>query len=460
MPRAYLPTSAYERTNGNFPPFRLINVYAEQTPTSETQTALISRPGLGLLVTNGLGPINGLFSKRGTLDGDVFSISNTTLYRGTTSIGPVAGSGAVSFAGSDLELVITRGGVPRSYLAAGIANIVFPDTANVTAVCYIGSLFVYARAGGAKFYWSTPLDGRTIDALDFATAEREPDQLLDLAALGDNLWLFGQSTIEAWAHTGDADLPFTRLENVSFDKGIHSTGCVCAADNGLFFVGSNRSVYRVADVPQRISDHGIEERILASTDARMFTFQHEGHEFVCVRLDDETLAYDCATQQWCELQTNGGQWIVSCATMVDDIAYLGHGTNGKIMGWDEWDDLGVELERQWSWAVPSDDPLSIDNVVFWMNVGQSEVLSGTGSEPVMEISLSDDAGQTWSDWEDVDLGNASLGGTGEYRTLPEVRALGMYDFPGIIGRCRVTDPVPVRLSDVKFNTARGGRSRA
>jgi hypothetical protein len=90
--------------------------------------------------------------------------------------------------------------------------------------------------------------------------------------------------------------------------------------------------------------------------------------------------------------------------MVDATAYLGHDSTGKIMGWDGWDDLGVELERQWPWAVPTDDPLSIDNVVFWMNVGQSTVLTGTGSEPVMEISLSDDAGQTWSDWEDVDLG--------------------------------------------------------
>jgi hypothetical protein len=78
----------------------------------------------------------------------------------------------------------------------------------------------------------------------------------------------------------------------------------------------------------------------------MFSFQHEGHEFVCVRLDTETLAYDCATQEWCEFQTNGGQWIVQCATMVDATAYLGHDSNGKIMGWGGWDDLGVELERR------------------------------------------------------------------------------------------------------------------
>jgi hypothetical protein len=33
----------------------------------------LSRPGLGLLSTVGSGPINGMFSKRGTFGGDVFS---------------------------------------------------------------------------------------------------------------------------------------------------------------------------------------------------------------------------------------------------------------------------------------------------------------------------------------------------------------------------------------------------
>jgi hypothetical protein len=52
-----------------------------------------------------------------------------------------------------------------------------------------------------------------------------------------------------------------------------------------------------------------------------------------------------------------------------------------------------------------------------------------------------------------------LGGTGEYRTVPEVRALGMYDFPGFMGEARVTDPVPFRISAVKLNDPAGGSQR-
>lgn len=458
MPSINYGAGAYRRDNGNFPPLTLINMYVEQAKTSEGGVALLSRPGLGLIATNGSGPINGLFCKAGTLSGDVFSISDTTLYRGTTSLGSIstAGSGAARFAGGIGEVLVTRGGTLRSYNGTNIADAGFTGNSsnNVTAVTFIGSLFVAAEAGSARFFWSAALNGRSWDVLDFATAEREPDSLLDIEALGDNIWLFGQQTVEAWAHTGDATLPFTRLENVAFDKGIHSTGCVTRADNSLFFVGSDRVVYRVADVPARVSDHGIEERILASTTCRVFAFKREGHEFVAIRLDTETLLYDCATQEWCEFQTNGGQWIVSHAVMQDKVAYFGHQTTGELMGWSEWDDMGDELERRFTFAAPLDEALSVDRIHIWCNAGQTPLVEGQGSSPTVEIRLSDDAGNTFTDWE-----GDELGAQGTYRQVPEWRALGMFDFPGLLGECRVTDPVPFRVSAVKVNDKAGGRQR-
>jgi hypothetical protein len=315
-------------------------------------------------------------------------------------------------------------------------------------------LFVAVEADSARIFWSAPLDGRTWDALDFGTAEREADNLLDVAPLGDNLWLFGEETVEVWAHSGDADLPFTPLENVAFDKGIMATGCVTHADNTLFFIGSNRVVYRVADVPQRISDNSIEERILASTGASLFSFQFEGHEFVCVRLDDETLAFDCSTGEWCEFQSVQGNWFARNAVTVGETTYLGSDSDGQVMNFGGWDDLGSELERRFTGAAPLDAPTSINSVKLWANTGATTVLNGQGSDPVIEMRFSDDAGNTWGEWE-----ADSLGATGEYRSVPECRALGMFDFPGFMMEARVTDPVPFRVSAIKVNDPVGGRSR-
>lgn len=454
MPSLSYGAGAYRRTNGNFPELRLINMFVEPAKTSEGGMALMSRPGLGLLAEVGTGPINKLYSKAGTFTGDVFSVSNLTLYRGTTSLGDITGSGPVSIVGGESEIVLCKGSTPYSYTAAqGLDAITFPDTASVAAVDYIGSLFVFVRKDTHKFYWSDPLDGRTVDALAFASAEREPDHLLDVKALGDNIWLFGQSTVEVWTHTGDSDLPFTRLEQVSFDKGIIATGCVVKADNSLLFIGDNGSVYRTEDVPKRVSDHWIEEKILASETWGMFTFQFEGHEFVAIRLDDMTLAYDCSTGEWCELQSSGANWIVGTSCMVGRIAYFGHASDGRIMGWDEWDDLGVEMERRFSCAMQLDGPTPVNSIKLWANTGHTPILSGQGTDPQVEMRTSDDAGNEWTDWDADDLG-----AQGDYRQVPEWRCRGQFDFPGILAEFRVTDPVGFRVSAVRINEQGGRRA--
>lgn len=448
MPSVLYGGGSYERLNGNFPPLQLINMYVEQAKTSEGGVALLSRPGLGLLATVTFGAVVGMFSKRGTFGGDVFSVAGSNLHRGTSNLGSVLGSGFRRFAGSDTELVIAGGGAAQSYNGTNLASISFPDTANVVSVCFIGSLFIYIRASSGRFYWSSLLDGRTVNALDYATAEREPDYLLDVLPLGDNIWLFGQQTVEAWAHTGDADLPFTRLENVAFDKGIMETGACVRADNSIIFVGSDRSVYRVSDVPERISDHSIEERIIASATCSCFTFKREGHEFVAFRLASETLIYDCATREWCEFQSSGGQWIAQSGCMVDKVAYFGRSAAGELMGWDEWDDMGSAMERRFSFAQQLDTPMSVNSIKLWCNPGQSP-----GSSTV-SLRTSRDAGQTWSDWEATTMG-ASL----DYRTVPEWRALGMFDFPGLLGEVKTEGGIPFRISAVKLNDPNGGRSR-
>lgn len=466
MPQLAYGASAYNRTNGNFPPLQVENMRLVSSKTSQDNVALKSRYGLGLLATNGAGPINGIFSSKGTLGGDDFTVSGTTLYRGTVSLGSVAGTGPVSFAGGYGELLVCRGSTMRHYDGTTLSNVAFPDSAGVRAVCFIGSLFVAVRADtSAKFYWSAVLDGTTWDPLDFATAEREPDSLLDIAALGDNIWLFGQSTVEAWAHTGDATLPFTRIEQVAFNKGVLATGCVTAADNSLFFVGSDARVYRIGETPQRVSPEDIEEKIAAATTVSVFSYFDADGEYVAVRLEgggtDTTYELNVASGNWAQMTSGAasGQWVARCAAMKGAVAYFGNATTGEIMGWDQWDDMGDYMTRRFTAAATLTQPMSVDNLFLWVNAGATTLLSGQGSAPVMEARFSRDAGNTWTDWDSADLGNASLGGTGAYRVVPEWRRLGQFDFPGMMAEFRVTDPVSIRVSAVNYNEPIGGRSR-
>jgi hypothetical protein len=453
VPSIAYGTSTYLRTG--FPPLTLINMFLEQAKSSENQVALLSRPGLVQSYAVGSGPINAVFSKKGTFGGDIFSVSNNTLYRNTSSLGNITGTGPVSIDGSDNEVVVTRGGTAYSYNGTNLAAIAFPDGANVRAVCFINGRFVFARDATAKFYWSDILDGRTIDPLNFATAERQPDHLLDVIARGDILWLLGEATIEAWSNDGSsADIPFSRIEQVVFDDGTIATGATVLADNTIFTIRTDGTLSRMAEVLERVSDHSIEQRILASATHKLFTYTYQGHEMIAARLADETILYDCATREFCEFQTSQGNWIASCATMTGDEAVFGHDTTGQVMVFSGWADLGNELERRFPAAHQLDRPTVISSLKLWANTGTTELLSGQGSDPTVEMRSSDDAGNTWGEWEPD-----SLGVQGEYRAVPEWRALGMFDFPGALFEFRVTDPVDFRVSAVKVNDPLGGRER-
>jgi hypothetical protein len=460
VPSITYGVGAFKRDTGNLPPLELVNMFVEEAKTSENQVCLQSRAGLATFATRGSGPIKKLYSEKGVFSGAVLAVSSSTLYKDATSLGTVNGSGPYSIAGTASEALIAGGGTLQRSTGAALANVSFPDSAAVRAVCVINFLFVAVRGDSTypgRFYWSAVNNGNSWDALDYATAERAPDALLDIAALGDNIWLFGQSSLEVWQNTGAATLPFQRMEQVAFDKGIIATGAWAKADNSLIFIGSDAVVYRAAaDNPVRISEHWLEEKIAASSAWSVFAYSRQGHEFVCIRLDSETYAYDVVTQEWTEFQTSGANWIAQCSCMVGSTAYLGHSSTGAVMTFSGWQDLGADLTRKFTAGVPLDGPLSINGIRFWLNVGAAP----TGITPTLYLSYSRDQGRTYSTEISTDIGNATDDGSDDYRVRAEFRRLGMFDDPGAMFKVRYAAAGGLRVSAVKVNDNGGGRSRA
>lgn len=448
---------AYRRDAGHFAELKCINMFAEKSPTTEGQVALIGRWGLLSSASYGSGPVVAVMWKSGVFNSDLFTLSGVDLYRGATLIGTINGSGPVSFAFSDLELVVTRGQSAWSYDGTDLAEIAFPDGANVRAVAFVAGLFVFVRDESGKFYWSAVLDARTIDALDFATAESSPDPLRDIVVMRGNVFLLGASTIEVWYVTGALDLPFTRVDQRLYPIGVIATGCARELDNTLFLIGHDGLVYRLDEVAQRLSDHGIEERVGESAAYSTFTIEYQGHKFFCIRLDQGTWCYDAATGQWCEFASYGrDNFAAQCAVVVERVVYLGDDTAGTVWTFtDTPQDDGAALEGRWTAGVRIDGGTQvIDNLQVDANVGWTEFLSGQGADPLIEMRASRDAGATWGNWR-----SAPLGRQGHYRNRARWTRMGMFDSPGALLEFRITDPSPRRVSGVMANEAGGGRSR-
>lgn len=435
--------SAYSRADGRLAPVRLVNFYVEQAPTSPGGTVAIPRPGL---VEHIVRSVRGLYREDGVYGGDLFTVSGTTLYRASTSLGTVAGSDRPEWAYTVDGLFILSGGIVYQYDGATLATDAFPDGALVASITQINSILVAVRADTGTIYFRLP--GDTVwNALDFFSAERRPDPALAVRVLGDVLWAFGSATLEPFVPTGDAAIPFQRLDGASINRGVKSRDSICQLDNTLFFVGEDNIAYRLESVPVRISDHGIEEQIRQSATASAFTYTWDGHTFFVIGLATETLAYDVAGG-WANY-TYGSAPFPSLGLYDGENTYVG-GAKVWQLGEVATDD-GTAMERVFTAIIPTDRPVSVDAIQVSLSPG----VTAMNVEPaIVRMRWSDDQSRTFTDYKE-----ASSGFGGDYRKRVIYRRLGMADAPGRVIEISQTDGVLLRYSGCDMNPPTGGRSR-
>lgn len=455
MPSLAFGTSAYSRERGNLPELPLVNMFVEAAPTTASGTILQSRPGLVTDSTIGDGPIRALYRADGVLAGGLVVISGGMAFLDGEELGPVTGAGPVSFAASQAELLINAGGPIYRTDGTTMAAVEFPDDANVSRLVDLAGYFFAIRRDTQQLYFSAVLDGETWDALDYVSAENEPDPLRDAVVVNDTLVLFGSQTVEFHAKTGDPDAPVSPIEGKVYQKGVIAPGCAVRFDNSFAWIGNNGIIYIGGNVPERISDAGIEERIGASSEYALWAFFFEGHEFLVARLTEGSWLYDAQTKQWCEFASYGRtNWRACCATQ-DGLLFGDDETGGIWRMTSGYVDAGGPLERRFRAGLPiAGGAFIADNLRLSVNVGETADLVGTYADPIVEARTSDDGGRTWVNWDATELG-----AQGEYRTRCEWRRLGMFDDPGMLADFRCADPVPFRISGVAVNEAGGGRAR-
>jgi len=459
MPDILYGTGAYRRDLGNFAELKLRNMFPETSPSAEQGVALLSRPGLRHAYTVGSGPIRDHFHRHDLFNGDTFTVSGGELYRNTTLLGPIDGDGIPRWANTLDEVVVTCGATAYSY-RGDLAAIAMPDGFNVRSVCgAVGGRIIFLRDGTNMYYWSDVDDARTVGAISWAEARSMPDALLDCMAVGDNLFLLGGESVEvAYYDKNSVTLPFPRIIQRTAPKGIIATGTATMFDNALHWVGHDNIVYRMGDVPMRMSNHALEERISQSANYRMFPFLFEGHAFLCVRTDHGTWVFDPAGgKEWPQFTTfNHPNFLGQCACMPESGVQFGSDTDGKIYEFGEdWTDDGERLERRFTAGFPiNSGAVPVDIIEVECNPGWINADDWPDVDPQLEMRSSRDGGRNYSMWR-----VAKLGRQGEYRKRPRYRRCGYFDAPAAIFDFRLTDPAPLRVSGVIINEPGGGRSR-
>jgi len=445
-----VPYGIQTYSRSDLPKVRLVNTYAETVPSSRAATALFPRPGMGEETTLGDGPINGMFHRANTLNGDRFTISGSALYRNDSLLGDLDFFDLVQIAGVDNGIVIAAGDL---FLVngGGFQSIAFPDGAPVSSVAYFGGYTFASRADSRRIYYT--LDPTTWDGLDYVSAEQSTDPVIGLAIGVDQMSVFCGSHTEFFYLTGDADAPIQRVQGKVFDKGARTRNAICNFDNTIVWVGSDNIVYRVGNQPDRISDHGVEQAIIASSDCSAWVYSWIGHLFYVLQLDTETLIYDAATQQWHEADSFGLQrWRGRVGIQNGAAVTVGDDVTGKIwtLSGTLFADGNDPMQRVFTVLLP--DPVYADNLSI--DITRGRIAPPDAPPAIVEMRTSRDQGATFGDWRQKDLGRE-----GHYRKRVAFNRLGLVDQDGLLVQFRVTDPVLNRVSSISLNDSAGGRSR-
>lgn len=265
------------RNRADEPALPLLNRFYEENPTNtDDQVGFIERPALIQILDVGDGnPGRRLFRQKGFANGDLFHVAGNNLYRhsmnsitralSTAQIsGSIQGTAAPDMCATNGYLFITDGFSLQytngtTALAAVDISLLAGGTA-FSSIDVFNGYVLAAKAGTDRFYWLQP-GSLQFQALDFATAERFPDKILQIRVVGDEFWLLGEKSIEVWRATGDGAAPFQRIEGRAFNFGVYGGTAVRMKDTSVLVVADDGTVFDIAGNPKTISNPAIAEKM-------------------------------------------------------------------------------------------------------------------------------------------------------------------------------------------------------
>ena len=467
MGSAPIAYGGYKRTVGEFPELVQLNMLAEKAPSQqEKQVALIMRAALKNWVEIDA-PLRGIFRKSGLFEGDALVVAAQTVYRlaenGTVTAlsGSVPGDGRVKIDGgldgdgNALARIVTGG---QLYQTDGVTVTAenFPDSDNAgcTDICYHRQHWLGIQAGTDKVYLQLPGD-TTWDPLTYASAESQPDVALAVRSLGDQVWILGAASSEAWALTGNPDDPITPYGGLNFGFGIRSSEAAVSIPGALLWIDNNATVRMTqGGAPEIVSDNGLSEQIrkVPSDELRAWGFTFDQHPVALFTLSTASRwAFDLSTLLWSRFLSAGMNIFaghLGCDVSGSVYALSAELGASQVFRFDAdllTDDDG-EIPIEWTCVIESPEGRRTVPVVEVIGSVGFVPRTGDGSAPVMQMRISRDQGKTFGNWR-----TEPMPVTGDFAGRVRFRQCGQITPPyGWIMQFRMTDPVVRRVTDVRL----------
>lgn len=381
------------------------------------------RPGDGI-VANGTGP--GIDRGGINWNGVCYRVMGTKLVTvgsagAVTELGDVGGptSTLVTFDYSFDRLAIASGG--RLYYWDGaLTQVTDADLGVVLDVVWVDGYFM--TTDGASLVVTELADPLAVNPLKYGSSEVDPDPVVALLKLRNEVYALNRNTIEVFDNVGGDFFPFQRIDGAQMQKGVVGTFACCLFADRIAFLGSARNeapgIFAGANATaEKISTQEIDEILLGYTEAQLAQVKLEArndksHEYLYVHLPDRTLVFDAAASKamdafvWFTLTTSTvglGQYRARDLVWAYDKWLVGDPQSGNV-GY-LVDDIGSHWGQIVRWEFGT-------TIVY--NEGRGAIFNGLelvsltgsvaiGSNPAISTSYSLD-GQSWSQDRSISVG--------------------------------------------------------
>jgi len=456
-----LPVHSYRLRSTPASTARLVNCFAEQLPPDAKTPLLLARtPGVTFWQDIGFGPISGLHAALNQL----FVVSGSALHtvdsnRTSTQLGSIGTPGNIDMEANTTSVVVVN--EPNMYYWDGttFGQVTDPDfiaIGGANSVEFVDNFITFTVPNSDEWGCFDLGSATSFDALNFASAEGAPDNLVGHKVDHRQVLLLGEETCELWENVGQAGFPFARVPGGFIELGCFNGKTAVKLDNSIFWVANDYTVRRLdGSTPVRVSTHAVEQFLTTVTMAsgRAYSYTQDGHLFYVLTFPEGSYVYDATTREWHERQSYGyDYWIMHVHAQAFGLELVGDATSSRIgyLSASNYTEFTGTQRMEWTYQpVYAEGRRAFhDRLEIICEVGVG-LTTGQGSDPQVMLDYSDDGGVTWQS-----MPNRSLGAIGQYRQKVTWDRLGSAQQR--VYRAAVSDPVRVNITDTQL-TVRGGR---
>jgi hypothetical protein len=318
------------------------------------------------------------------------------------------------------RLAIASSGVLYYLFGGVLSKVTDPDLGTVNDVLWIDGVFL--TTDGTSIVQTELLDPASVNPLKYGSSEADPDKVVGLIKLRNELYVLNRNTIEVFQNVGGSLFAFARVPGALTPKGCIGTFACSLYLGSIAFLGSARNEAPAVWLnsngdAQKLSTREIDIVLSGYAETQLAAVvmearAHKGQQHLYLHLPDQCLVYDAAASQiaqqavWFQLTSSIeglGQYRAKNFTWAYDRWLCGDPTTGNIGAMVETDSEHFGAVTGWEFGTQF-----VYNMGNGAIVQNLELIALTGSakfgaEPVVWVSYSND-GVTWSQEHPCNVG--------------------------------------------------------